>query len=86
MKTVATLELADLEYAEDRKVEALREYLIVAILEEDEQLAAPALIGAVRCCVALGKLRDAAAHSKELIKRFPNSQYRKEAEKYLKGK
>lgn len=83
VKSTCTLELAELEYEQSNFDAALREYLMVAILETDETLAAPALIGAIRSCAKLSRKEDAIKYAKELIQRFPNSNYRKEAEGFL---
>ncbi|MFA4986975.1 MAG: tetratricopeptide repeat protein [Candidatus Brocadiia bacterium] len=83
VKSRALIELAGIEYDSKRYSDALRDYLFVAVLEDEESLAAPALLGAARASLGLKRADDAARYATELIKRFPASPLRKDAEALL---
>ncbi|MDZ7815680.1 MAG: tetratricopeptide repeat protein [Planctomycetota bacterium] len=86
MRSRVTLQLADLEYSQGRFEEAFRDYSFVAILENFEELAAPALLGAARSSFKLERFMDASRFANELIERFPDSPLREEARRYLRQK
>jgi len=83
LKSMAFLELARIEQKAGESEAALKHYLMVAILENDEKLAAPALLGAAECSLALGRRKEALEHAAELVKRFPRSHLRRKAERII---
>lgn len=84
IKSLALLELADVDLAEGKFEDACRNYLRAGLPIRDAKIKPRALFGAGWCHFKLGQLKRAESMYHEIRKDFPNSPFAKKASEELK--